>query len=71
LSERPQSNAQVPQAVGPVAGHFQVDRQIAADLFGALVIQPGHHQPAFQLGGRHVEQHVFFQPVPGDDHGNT
>src|SRR6185437_4529297 len=48
-----------------------VDRQIAAYVVGALVVQPGHHQPALQFGDGHVELDVLLEPVPGDDHSGA
>jgi len=62
-------DAQMPQAVGPVARHFQVDGQIASHLAGFFVVQPCHRQPPLELFERHVQGDVLFQPVPGDDHG--
>ena len=26
-------------------------------------------KPAYELLGRHIEPDVFFEPVPGDEHG--
>ena len=34
------SNADVPQTIRPVARHFQIDRKIAADLLGRLMVGP-------------------------------
>ena len=36
---------------------------------GALVVQPGHHQPSFELLAAACPGHVLFQPIPGNDHG--
>ena len=44
-------DADVSQAIGPVAGHFQVDAEIAADVLGRFVVEPRHHQPVGQLLG--------------------
>ena len=38
-------DADVPQAVGPVARDLQVDGQIAADLRGRFVVQTGQREP--------------------------
>ena len=61
-------DAQVPEAVGPIAGDFQIDGQVAADRGGLFVIEPRHHQPHFQLRRRHVELDVLFEPIPGNEH---
>ena len=42
-------NADVAQAVGPIAGDFQVDGPVAPRALGGFVIQPGHHQPLAQV----------------------
>ena len=57
------------QAVGPIAGHFQVDGEVAAVGLGRLVVEPGHHQPLGELIGGHVEFDVLAEPIPGDEHG--
>ena len=41
-------DAQVPQAVGAVARDFQIDGQVAADVVGFFMVQPGQHQPVAQ-----------------------
>ncbi len=64
-------DADMAEAVGPVARDLQVDRQVVADLMRFFVVQPGHHQPLFDLSRRHGEGNVLFQPVPGDDHGGN
>ena len=61
-------DADMAQAIGPVAGHLQIDGQIVADLMRLLVVQPGHHQPLLELPRRHGQGNVLLQPVPGDEH---
>ena len=57
------------QAIGSVAGHLQIDREVVAELLSPFVIQPGHHQPLDQLGRRDLERDEFAEPIPGDEHG--
>ena len=61
-------HADVAQAVGPVAGHLQVDRQVAPHLGGRLVIQARQGQSLGQHLHRHVEPEVIREPIPTDDH---
>ena len=61
-------DAEVAQAVGPVARDLEVDREVAADVRGRLVVQARQGEPLGQGLHRHVEPDVVGEPVPADDH---
>ena len=64
----------MPEAVGPVAGDFQVDDDVAGGLVGTvqlvnrLQIQAGLHQPVGDGRGGGVGFDVVAQPAPTDEH---
>jgi hypothetical protein len=57
-------DADVPQAIGPVAGHFQVDGKVVAQRLGRFVIEAGHHQPVGRFRGSDGERDMLLEPVP-------
>ena len=65
------SDPDVPQAVRSIAGDFQIDRQIVADLLDAFEVQPGHHELICHFRRRCSRLDIFQQPVPTDDHNTT
>ena len=61
-------NAEVPQAVGAIAGDFKVDPLVIAELCRAVVIQARHGQPVNQVVMGHRKRQVLLQPFVGNDH---
>ena len=62
-------HADVPEAVGAVARHLDLDRRVGADYPRRLVIESGEEQPFDEGIGRHGQTHILGQPVRGDNHG--
>ena len=61
-------DANVPEAIGAIAGHFDVDGRVVADRLVALEVQTGHREAVGQLVDRHFEVDVFLEPIPTDNH---
>ena len=62
-------DAQMPQAVRAVARHFEINRDVAADVRDRLEVQPRQGQPLGQGLDGHIELQIVREPVPTDDHG--
>ena len=62
-------HADVPEAIGAVARHLDIDGRIGPDRLGRLMIEPRHEEPLHERLRRRLNLHVIRQPVEGDDHG--
>jgi hypothetical protein len=47
-------DADMAQAIGTIAGHFQINGLISTDLLSPLMIEPGHGQSIDQVVVPHV-----------------
>ena len=65
-------HADVSQAVGAIAGDFEIDADIAAGVLDGLQVEAGQHQTiGHVLGLEASEIDVLLKPGPGDEHGKS
>ena len=59
---------QVTEAIGSVAGHFEIDTPVRIDRVKLFQVQSRHRQSIGQFRDGNIQVHVLFQPVPAHKH---
>ena len=64
-------HADVPQAIGAIARHLDVDGGVGSNLPGCLVVEPAHEEPSDELVDGGLPADILGKPGRGEDHAFT